>query len=90
MQFCDGTMRSARGMRAQIYRFPRVKTVVAKYRSLAVFAGAFREGFPLMRLEQRADGSVSDSEICGNLLKALTLLPQLQNLGASYQSLRTA
>jgi len=31
MQFCDGTMRSTRGMRAQIYTFSPVKTAAAKY-----------------------------------------------------------
>jgi hypothetical protein len=44
MQFCDGTMRSTRGMRAQIYTFPPVETLVAKCPFLAVFADTFHQG----------------------------------------------
>ena len=40
--------------------------------------------------EPGADRPISNPEICGDLLEALTLLPQMQNTLAIYQTFRAA
>src|ERR1700722_3168442 len=78
--------------RGHYFRSPRYPAAISE-KVRRKFRDRF---FVLLRLqlvrgeEPCADGPVADSAICGNLLEAMALLPQLHNLCAFHQRFRAA